>query len=74
MNSRETQSIEIVLNGERRQVPGELSVLTLLQSLGIEPDRVAIELNREIVRKPDWVKTAIGPGAAVEIVQFVGGG
>jgi thiamine biosynthesis protein ThiS len=70
----ETQTIEIVLNGESRQVGSGLTVLTLLSELGIDPERVAVEMNREIIRQPDWPKAPVGRGAQVEIVQFVGGG
>lgn len=51
-----------------------LNVLALLAELGITPDRVAVELNREIVRQPRWEETPIEAGAQLEIVQFVGGG
>jgi sulfur carrier protein len=70
----ETQTIEIVLNGESRRVDPDLSVLTLLGQLGIDPERVAVEMNREIIRQPDWPKSPVSPGAQIEIVQFVGGG
>jgi sulfur carrier protein len=68
------QSIEIVVNGEQTQVLPELNLHELLGVLGIEGDRVAIELNRQIVSRRDWIATRIAPGAQVEIVQFVGGG
>ena len=70
----ETQTIEIVLNGESRQVDPGLTVLTLLGQLGIDPERIAVEMNREIIRQPDWPQSPVGPGAQIEIVQFVGGG
>jgi thiamine biosynthesis protein ThiS len=66
--------IEISVNGERRQIPEGLSVLELLRALEVPPDRVAVELNRQIVRQPAWKATVVSPGAQVEIVQFVGGG
>jgi sulfur carrier protein len=46
----------------------------MLVSLGVDPARVAVELNRSIIRREDWDKTEVGDGAALEIVQFVGGG
>jgi sulfur carrier protein len=46
----------------------------LLAELGIASDRVAVELNRAIVRKPQWEATPVLDGAQLEIVQFVGGG
>lgn len=55
-------------------MPGGLTLLGLLRVLSIDPARVAVELNRSIVRKPDWETMQVGPGAQVEVVQFVGGG
>jgi len=66
--------LEIVINGEPRKVPDGLNLLSLLGELGVKPDRVAVELNRRIVRQPEWATTPIEGGAQVEIVQFVGGG
>jgi len=67
-------SIEISVNGQRRTVPEGMTVLELLGSLGLEPARVAVELDREIVKQPFWGRTALRSGAQLEIVQFVGGG
>jgi len=69
-----TKDIQIVVNGQVRNVPEGQNLIELLSWLDIVPDRVAVELNREIVRRPDWDRTIVGPGAALEIVQFVGGG
>ena len=49
-------------------------MLDLLRRLDIKPDRVAVELNREIVKQPAWPSTEVRAGAQVEIVHFVGGG
>ena len=74
METAETKTIEIVVNGEPRRVPQGLNVLTLLKFLAIEASRVAVELDREIVRKTAWEATSIRPGARMEVVWFVGGG
>lgn len=74
MESAETKTIEIVVNGRPQRIRAGLNVTGLLAELGIEGSRVAVELNRAIVRKPDWDSTAIGDGAQIEIVWFVGGG
>ena len=66
--------IEIVLNGEPRRAREGESVLELLEELQIDPARVAIELDRRILKRPFWADTALRPGAEIEIVQFVGGG
>ncbi len=72
--STKTDPIEIVLNGERRAVPAGTTLAGLLQLLELESGRVAIELDRHIVKQPHWESTVLNAGAAVEIVQFVGGG
>lgn len=74
MAPNSTNQIEIVLNGEAREVPGGLTVAGLLAHLGIAEDRVAVEFEREILRRPRWSETQVRGGARVEIVHFVGGG
>lgn len=70
----ETKEIEIVVNGQPRQTPAGQSLADLLVRLEVDPARVAIELNRSIIRRDRWSQTEIGPGSTLEIVQFVGGG
>ncbi len=66
--------MQITVNGELTDVnPGE-TILGLLARLEIQPDRVAVEVDRRIVKQPEWPATVLGPGSEVEIVQFVGGG
>jgi len=69
-----TDQIQIVVNGRDRTVPAGLTLTNLLLHLDVDPSRVAVELNRAIVRKPDWEATIIEDRATLEIVQFVGGG
>jgi sulfur carrier protein len=69
-----TRNIKIVLNGEPRSVPAGLNIEQLLIWLETDPSRVAVELNREIVRKPEWPTAAVEDGAQLEVVWFVGGG
>ncbi|MBI5281310.1 MAG: sulfur carrier protein ThiS [Candidatus Solibacter usitatus] len=66
--------ISIRINGETLGVPPGLNVRELLVQAGLDPARVAVELNREIVRKDSWESTEVRDGATVEIVTFVGGG
>lgn len=66
--------ISIKLNGEDRIVPSGLNIGDLLAHLGLDSGRIAVELNRVIVRKPDWPATLVEDGASLEIVTFVGGG
>lgn len=65
--------MQILVNGEQRIV-GPISVLGLLQELKIDPRRVAVELNMEILPKADYETTALRDGDRIEIVHFVGGG
>lgn len=64
----------ITVNGERRELSGEHSIDTLLQNLNLPADRVAVELNKVLIRKREWHATAVQDGAQLEIVEFVGGG
>lgn len=57
-----------------RQIPPASTLQQVLQHLRVNPEQVAVEKDRAIVRKPDWASTLIQAGAQLEIVQFVGGG
>ena len=74
MSAPETKQIEIVVNGRPRRIDQALNLIDLLAALNLDPARVAVELNRSIVPRKDWDKTIVGEQAALEIVQFVGGG
>lgn len=67
-------AIQIVLNGETREVPDGLEVSALLSHLGLPADRVAIERNLEILPRSQWLKTGVEAGDRYEIVHLVGGG
>jgi len=64
----------IVLNGEPKEIPADLSVTELIETLGLPSERLAIEVNRRIIRRADWPATTLAEGDKVEIVHFVGGG
>jgi thiamine biosynthesis protein ThiS len=70
----ETKTIEIVVNGQPRRVPIGFFLDRLLVFLEVDPSRVAVERNREIVRQAAWSTTLIDAGDHLEIVWFVGGG
>jgi sulfur carrier protein len=74
MESAETKTIEVVVNGAPRHVPQGFSLDRLLLWLEIDPSRVAVERNLAIARKADWPLTPIEAGDRLEIVWFVGGG
>jgi thiamine biosynthesis protein ThiS len=67
-------SVEITINGAARRVHSEQSLLELLGELELDPARVAIEMDRRIVKREEWATRRAAHGARIEIVQFVGGG
>jgi sulfur carrier protein len=75
-NARNHLSTEnlVTLNGEHRNFPPQTTLLDVVRALNLEPERVAIELNRAIVKRELWSGTTVAGGAEIEIVQFVGGG
>ena len=62
------------INGQPREFPDSLTVATLVAGLGMKLDRVAVELNLEIVPRASWETTPLKDGDRLEIVHFVGGG
>jgi sulfur carrier protein len=74
LTKKMTTEMQITLNGERRSFPDGTTLYGLVQALNLEPERVAIELNREIVRRDSWRETVVEGGAEIEVVMFVGGG
>ncbi len=72
--STEAMPIQIVVNGEPRPIHEGQTILDLLRELRLDPQRVAVELDRRIVKQPQWEATVLADGAQLEIVQFVGGG
>lgn len=66
--------IELMLNGEPRTAADGQTVLELLHQLELDPARVAVEMDRRILKKASWAETPLHAGAQIEIVQFVGGG
>jgi sulfur carrier protein len=66
--------MKLQINGEQRELAADLTLAALLEHLGMKADRVAVELNRQIVRREAWAQTRLQEGDRLEIVQFVGGG
>ncbi|WP_435017286.1 sulfur carrier protein ThiS [Tundrisphaera sp. TA3] len=64
----------ITLNGERRDLPGPLTVAGLLDHLGLKPERVAVERNRDLVPRAQHQGVEIAEGDVLEVVTLVGGG
>ena len=72
---RPNPSVEIKINGEPREFSNaSLRLSELVEQLALAPQRIAVEVNRQIVRRADWEKAQLHDGDRVEIVHFVGGG
>ncbi len=66
--------MRITVNGVEQELPAGASVATLVASLGLPATRVAVERNRELVRRADHQATALTEGDVLEVVTLVGGG
>lgn len=66
--------MRVELNGESKELTEGTTLLSLIEQLSLAPERVAVELNRDVVRRADWPATQLSDGDRVEIVHFVGGG
>jgi thiazole synthase len=66
--------LRITVNGEPKTTPPGTTVAALVASLGMDPARVAVERNQDVVPRLTWGEAKLGDGDKVEIVAFVGGG
>jgi sulfur carrier protein len=66
--------MKLKLNGNISEYQEGITIAGLLDSLKIEPVRVAVEVNLEIIKKQDYQKRMLKEGDSIEIVNFVGGG
>lgn len=69
--------MKLQINGDERdfsEVSGSLTLAALVEKLGMKPDRVAVELNHDIVPRDRWAATLLQQGDRLEVVHFVGGG
>ena len=64
----------ITINGEIKELESEVNLSRLLELFSLPSQRVAVELNREVIRKNDWNATIVKNDDRIEIVHFVGGG
>lgn len=67
-------TIDVVINGQPRQVPDGTTVLALIGELGLSGKPVAVERNREVVPRARHATTVLAAGDRLEVVTFVGGG
>ena len=66
--------MNITVNGEIKQLEKPISLDRLLELFSLPSQRIAVELNRQVVRKKDWGDTIINDSDRIEVVHFVGGG
>jgi thiamine biosynthesis protein ThiS len=64
----------IVLNGEEKELAGPITLAELVEQVTERGERVAVELNREVVRRGHWNDRLVNDADRIEIVHFVGGG
>ncbi|MCK5574433.1 MAG: sulfur carrier protein ThiS [Sphingomonadales bacterium] len=69
-----SKAISITINGDTKNVDDGMSAKALLTSLGLDPNKVALERNREIVPRSTYGDVEIVDGDQLEIVHFIGGG
>ncbi|MCU1284606.1 MAG: sulfur carrier protein ThiS [Acidobacteriales bacterium] len=67
-------AMNVFINGEQRTFEAIPTLAALIEHLGMKADRVAVELNRDIVQRTKWSETPLKDGDKLEIVHFVGGG
>jgi len=70
----ESSTITITLNGEPYRLEADASLAGLLAALKVRPNRIAVEINREVVPKARYHEVVLRPGDQVEVINFVGGG
>jgi thiamine biosynthesis protein ThiS len=66
--------MRITVNGEAREITEGQSVAALLSELGIQDERVAVELNLTILNREYFKQTLLRDGDRVEVIGFIGGG
>jgi len=66
--------LRVYINGEAREFSSPLSLAQLITELDLPPARIAVELNRVVVRRNEWSTRDLSDEDRIEIVHFVGGG
>jgi sulfur carrier protein len=66
--------VKVFINGETKEISKELNLIDLLEEFSLPTERIAIELNKQVVRKKDWESILVNDADRIEIVHFVGGG
>jgi thiamine biosynthesis protein ThiS len=71
---RDREKMQVTINGQTEEISDELNLSALLKHFSLPQERIAIELNKEVVRKKDWENIKIADGDKLEVIHFVGGG
>lgn len=66
--------LQLTVNGEMRRIAAGATIANLVESLGLNPQKVAVEHNAEIAPRSTLADVALADGDVLEIVHFVGGG
>ncbi len=66
--------MKVIINGKTKEISDELNLSELLKHFSLPEQRIAIELNKQVVRKKDWGNILINDGDKLEVIHFVGGG
>lgn len=66
--------VTIQINGEKKEVAANTNLTEMLRKFSMPAERVAVELNNEVVRRKDWETKEISDGDIIEVIHFVGGG
>lgn len=66
--------MKIFINGESKEIPSEIRLSELLSLFKLPTQRIAIELNREVVRRQEWENISVRDADRIEVIHFVGGG
>ena len=66
--------MKVFLNGEIREIPAEFDLEQLLEHFALPSQRVAVEVNKAVVRRADWKNIRISDSDTIEVIHFVGGG
>jgi sulfur carrier protein len=67
-------AMQVVVNDQPTELPEQATIVDLLARLDLPGSRVAVEVNRRLVRRADHAATRLGPGDRIEVVTLVGGG
>ena len=66
--------MHLTVNGEARDVPEEVTLVGLMQSLGLKPELTAVQRNDDIVSRDEHATTVLLEGDTIELIRIVGGG